>query len=303
MEEREQGEVAETKTCPRCAEEVKAAAVVCRFCGHRFDRGAAPAQLPPKPEGPPPEAVTKHLRPGEELFVWSDGYLWAASGRVAVTSDRILFVDLGGAVHDHPLAVDRKVTVADQVVDIELGGGLWRFQRLHPEIAKEVAATIVPGLAEKLFADDAEMQTVLRARHERVVQRVPALAPKVSVTVKGCKYLGGISAMGSGGAPWVSIQFNPHEIQIMVLGRTAFTISEPKSAGVTIEGHEQLQQRLSVTRMATLGVFSLAAPKKARRATSYLTLDLADGETGIFEVKDTDPMKLRGRLSPWLAEH
>jgi hypothetical protein len=29
---------AETKTCPMCAEDVKAAAVLCRFCGHRFDQ-------------------------------------------------------------------------------------------------------------------------------------------------------------------------------------------------------------------------------------------------------------------------
>jgi len=30
-------ETSEMKTCPRCAEEVKAAAQVCRFCGHSFE--------------------------------------------------------------------------------------------------------------------------------------------------------------------------------------------------------------------------------------------------------------------------
>jgi hypothetical protein len=89
--------------------------------------------------------VTKHLLLGEELLVWSDGYLWAASGRAVVTRDRIFSSILGGTVRDHPLAVDRKVTVADQVVDVELGGELWRFQRLHPEIAKERRASVPRG--------------------------------------------------------------------------------------------------------------------------------------------------------------
>lgn len=37
---------AESKTCPDCAETVKGAAKVCRFCGHRFD---ANRQSPVRP--------------------------------------------------------------------------------------------------------------------------------------------------------------------------------------------------------------------------------------------------------------
>jgi Uncharacterised protein family UPF0547 len=33
----------DTKTCPACAETVKAAARVCRFCGHQFEDAASPA--------------------------------------------------------------------------------------------------------------------------------------------------------------------------------------------------------------------------------------------------------------------
>jgi rubredoxin len=30
-------EIADSKVCPRCAETVRSAAFVCRFCGHEFD--------------------------------------------------------------------------------------------------------------------------------------------------------------------------------------------------------------------------------------------------------------------------
>ena len=92
-----------------------------------------------------------------------------------------------------------------------------QYRGFHPEVAKEIAATIVPGLIDKLCEGDPEMATTLRSRHERVAQRAAALAPKLSVTVKGCKYLGGIGALPRSGAP-VNIAFNPCDIQIKILG-------------------------------------------------------------------------------------
>jgi hypothetical protein len=43
--------VKDTKICPQCAEGVKAAARVCRFCGHQFDTVGATAGSPPPPPG------------------------------------------------------------------------------------------------------------------------------------------------------------------------------------------------------------------------------------------------------------
>ena len=50
---------------------------------------------------------------------------------------------------------------------VEFGDGVWFFNQLEPEIAKEIGAAIVPGLIDKLFADDPGRQASLRARFRR----------------------------------------------------------------------------------------------------------------------------------------
>lgn len=46
----------ETKTCPDCAEEVEAAARVCRFCGYRFTDAASPRHSGPQSPAPAPSS-------------------------------------------------------------------------------------------------------------------------------------------------------------------------------------------------------------------------------------------------------
>ena len=154
-----------------CAEEVKAAAVLCRFCGHRFlDQGEKPGSLPSKPDGRPPDLVTKHLDAGCWPSRWSRGCQFGGRGYIAVTSDRVLFVELGGFVWDQRLAVERRVSVAGQNVDVWIYGTHVQYRGFHPEVAKEIAATIVPGLIDKLCEGDPEIRTTLRSRHERVAR-------------------------------------------------------------------------------------------------------------------------------------
>jgi hypothetical protein len=58
------------KTCPKCAERVKAAAAICRFCGHTFEAlASAPAPASPVNPSPPPS--------GAEAFGMKLGSLFA----------------------------------------------------------------------------------------------------------------------------------------------------------------------------------------------------------------------------------
>jgi hypothetical protein len=57
----------ETKKCPACAEEVKAAAVVCRFCGFDFSIGKMPSPPAAAPASQEPQKVRSSVGDGVRL--------------------------------------------------------------------------------------------------------------------------------------------------------------------------------------------------------------------------------------------
>lgn len=61
-----------------------------------------------------------------------------------------------------------------------------------------------------------------------------------------------------------------------------------------IEGPEQVEKRVTATRLLTLGVFAFAAKKKS--SVAYVTVGTSEGDA-IFEVEKTTPLELRAKLA------
>jgi hypothetical protein len=67
------------KVCPRCAEKVKAAAAVCRFCGHEFDARTIPAAIPWTLEDDHGDGYGIFRYKGQTLIYGRQGVQWMGS--------------------------------------------------------------------------------------------------------------------------------------------------------------------------------------------------------------------------------
>lgn len=69
-------------------------------------------------------------------------------------------------------------------------------------------------------------------------------------------------------------------------------------AAIHIEGTAQVSQRITATRIAAVGLFALAAPKKTKSEQTFITVDLHSGDEFVFEPDSCPREKLVRKLTP-----
>lgn len=78
---------------------------------------------------------------------------------------------------------------------------------------------------------------------------------------------------------------------------TKFTILNSQIKDVVIEGKDEVNRRVTVTRLLAVGIFAFALKKKNKDQEAYITLELSDGQEVILFVDDKAPMALRAKLA------
>ena len=78
---------------------------------------------------------------------------------------------------------------------------------------------------------------------------------------------------------------------------TKFTILNSQIKDVVIEGKDEVNRRVTVTRLLAIGIFAFALKKKNKDQEAYITLELTDGQEVILFVDNKAPMALRAKLA------
>lgn len=69
---------------------------------------------------------------------------------------------------------------------------------------------------------------------------------------------------------------------------------------IAVDGNDTIEARVTATRLVTLGIFALAAPKKKGNKAAYVTCRAQSGDL-VFEVPGAEPHKLSARLAEPIA--
>ncbi len=78
---------------------------------------------------------------------------------------------------------------------------------------------------------------------------------------------------------------------------TKFVILNSQVKDIAIEGKDEVNRRVTVTRLLAVGIFAFALKKKNTDKEAYLTIELSDGQEIIFFIDKKSPMELKAKLA------
>jgi hypothetical protein len=126
--------------------------------------------------------------------------------------------------------------------------------------------------------------------------------------MKTIKYLGGYELADKAKllgklefTPEGVIASNPFGSWGSLRGGEAFRIPAEEIVDVAIEGESEVNRRVTMTRLLTVGIFALAAKKKSRHATTYVTVTTREHGEAIFEIGDEEPKRYQAKVSAKIA--
>ena len=114
-----------------------------------------------------------------------------------------------------------------------------------------------------------------------------------------CAYMGGYSGHPKKHGDSNTLRVDAAGIAYRGL-RELFRIPWSAVNELIVDGPDQAARRITVTRLATIGVFALGAQKKSRIAVLIVELD--SGEQAVFHTKKLTALELRGKLAPVISQ-
>jgi len=111
-------------------------------------------------------------------------------------------------------------------------------------------------------------------------------------------YIGGYESLSR--INWMKVEFYERQI---IAGGDFIIINAPDVASIEVGGNAQTLSRITVTRMLTLGVFSLAVPKRTTKKDTSLTIGLKDGQQVFFHTTFMTEFELHSKLMSAISHY
>lgn len=201
----------------------------------------------------------------------------------------------------------------------ELNSFLSSMNGVRPPIAERLS------LAKKAELDAKKQTTAKKARedeanlaHKKEERRAARVAKEASkqelkatkaarIEARGkklgyvfVKYIGGYSSHHK--KTFFEGWLNCYENELEYKDRD-IAISADQIVSFEITGKEQTNSRLSVTRMLTLGIFSLAAPKRSTKKEASIYIGLRDGRRLMFQTNSLTESDVHRKLASAISHY